>query len=113
MEDRFVPADVVAERFERLRAVVERSALARHRNRIGRVEEVVVEGPSRRDPGMLTGRTSQNKLVHFSPVEGSGAVAGAFADMEVTGASRHHLTGRLLEVTARPAHRVLIPVTSG
>jgi tRNA-2-methylthio-N6-dimethylallyladenosine synthase len=113
MEDRFVPADVVAERFERLRAVVERSALVRHRDRIGRVEEVVVEGPSRRDPGMVTGRTSQNKLVHFSPAEGSGAVAGAFADMEVTGAGRHHLTGRLLQVTARPAHRVRIPVSSG
>ncbi len=113
MEDRFVPADVVAERFERLRAVVERSALARHRDRIGRVEEVVVEGPSKRDPGMVTGRTSQNKLAHFLPVEGSGAVAGAFADMEVTGAGRHHLTGRLLEVTARPARRVRIPVSSG
>ena len=31
MTDRFVPAEVVAERFERLRVVVERSALARHR----------------------------------------------------------------------------------
>jgi tRNA-2-methylthio-N6-dimethylallyladenosine synthase len=113
MEDRFVPPEVVAERFERLRAVVERSALARHRDRIGRVEEVVVEGPSKRDPGMVTGRTSQNKLVHFCPVEGSGAVAGAFADLEVTGAGRHHLTGHLLEVTAKPAYRVRIPVSSG
>jgi tRNA-2-methylthio-N6-dimethylallyladenosine synthase len=112
-EDQFVPSEVVAERFERLRAVVERSALARHRDRIGRVEEVVVEGPSKRDPSMVTGRTSQNKLVHFCPVEGSGASAGAFADIEVTGAGRHHLTGRLLEVTARPAHRVRIPVSSG
>ena len=67
MTDRFVPAEVVADRFERLRAVVERSALARHRDRIGRVEEVVVEGPSKRDPSVITGRTSQNKLVHFDP----------------------------------------------
>ena len=50
MTDRFVPADVVADRFERLRTVVERSALLRHRGRIGRHEEVLVEGPSKRDP---------------------------------------------------------------
>ncbi len=113
MADRFVPAEVVAERFERLRVVVERSALARHRDRIGRVEEVLVEGPSRRDSTLITGRTTQNKLVHFRPVEGSALVGGSFADVEVTGAGRHHLTGRLLEVTARPSHRVRIPVSSG
>src|SRR5690606_33410651 len=62
----FVPADVVAERFERLKIVVERSSLAAHEARIGRVEEVVVEGPSRKDPAVLTGRTRQNKLVHFA-----------------------------------------------
>jgi len=64
--DRFLPAEAVAERFERLRVVVERSALARHRARVGRVEEVVVEGPSRKDPALTTGRTGQNKLVHFA-----------------------------------------------
>src|SRR5215210_128815 len=63
--DDFVPPAVAAERFERLRVVVERSALARHRARVGRVEEVLVEGPSRKDPAALTGRTRQNKLVHF------------------------------------------------
>jgi tRNA-2-methylthio-N6-dimethylallyladenosine synthase len=72
-----------------------------------------VEGPSRRDPGLVTGRTSQNKLVHFDPVEGRPATSGSFADIAVTGAGRHHLTGRLLDVTARPSHRVRIPVTSG
>ena len=48
--DEYVPADVVAERFERLRIVVERSGLAKHEARVGRVEEVLVEGPSRKDP---------------------------------------------------------------
>ena len=66
----FVPDDVVAERFEKLRVVVERSALLRHQARIGRVEEVIVEGPSTRDPEVLTGRTRQNKLVHFAPPDG-------------------------------------------
>src|SRR6202171_5252211 len=64
-QDDFVPADVIAERFERLRVVVERSALAKHQARIGRREEVLVEGPSKRDPLMTSGRTRHKKLVHF------------------------------------------------
>src|SRR4029079_16862344 len=43
MPDDFIPADVAAERFERLRVVVERSALRKHEARVGRTEEVVVE----------------------------------------------------------------------
>ena len=113
MEDRFVPAEVIAERFERLRVVVERSALAKHHARIGRTEEVIVEGPSKRDASTITGRTGQNKLVHFVPEPGSGCTPGAFADLRVVGAARHHLRGELVEVTARPRHRTRIPVSAG
>jgi tRNA-2-methylthio-N6-dimethylallyladenosine synthase len=113
MEDRFVPADEVADRFERLRVVVERSALSRHRDRIGRVEEVVVEGASKRDPSSSSGRTSQNKLVHFTPDPTRPVAEGSYAMVRVTGAARHHLSGELEAVTARPSHRTRIPVASG
>lgn len=113
MEDRFVPADIVAERFERIRAVVERSALVRHQARIGTVEEVLVEGPSKRDPSVTTGRTGQNKLVHFDPGPRSPVAIGSFAMVEVTGAARHHLVGELVAVTDQPRHRTRIPVNAG
>ncbi len=113
MTDRFVPAEVVANRFDRLRTVVERSALARHRGRIGRVEDVVVEGPSKRDPSVTTGRTSQNKLVHFRATGDRTLRRGSYADLRITGAAPHHLTGELLEVTAPPSHRTRIPVAAG
>ena len=113
MTDRFIPTEVTAERMERLRAVVERSALLKHAARVGRIEEVVVEGPSKRDPSVTTGRTGQNKLVHFSVPDGRTIPAGSYASVRVTDAARHHLTGDLLEVTARPSHRVRIPVTAG
>jgi tRNA-2-methylthio-N6-dimethylallyladenosine synthase len=113
MEDRFVPEDVVAERFERLRVVVERSALAKHRARIGRVEEVLVEGPSKRDASLTTGRTEQNKLVHFAPTGDRRLAVGSFATVRVTGAAPHHLVGELVEVTGRPRHRTRIPVAAG
>jgi tRNA-2-methylthio-N6-dimethylallyladenosine synthase len=113
MEDRFLGVEVTAERMERLRSVVERSALRRHRARIGRVEEVVIEGPSKRDPAVMTGRTAQNKLVHFAAPSGRPPASGTYALVTVTDAARHHLTGDLVEVTARPSYRVRIPVTAG
>jgi tRNA-2-methylthio-N6-dimethylallyladenosine synthase len=113
MTDRFVPAEVVADRFERLRVVVERSALARHRERIGRTEEVVIEGPSKRDPSFITGRTTQNKLVHVRPTANRPLPEGSYAQVTVTGAARHHLTGALRGITAGPSHRTRIPVAAG
>ena len=59
--------DVAGERFDRLRVVIERSALAANQARVGRVEEVLVEGPSKKDPSVLAARTPQHRLVHFAP----------------------------------------------
>lgn len=111
MVDHFVDPAVVADRFQRLRVVVEHSALAKHQARIGRHEEVVVEGPSKKDPTLWSGRTRQNKLVHFTPSQP--LRVGTYATVEVTGAAPHHLTGRLLDVVAEPRHRRRIPVMAG
>jgi tRNA-2-methylthio-N6-dimethylallyladenosine synthase len=113
MADRFIAPEVVAERFERLDAVVQRSALLRHRARVGRTEEVLVEGPSRRVASVLTGRTGQGKLVHFAPAADGGPGPGSFAEVQVTGAAPHHLVGIFDRVTARPRHRTRIPVAAG
>jgi tRNA-2-methylthio-N6-dimethylallyladenosine synthase len=111
--DDFVPEDEVAERFERLRVVVERSALAKHRARIGRIEEVLVEGPSKKDPSVTTGRTRQNKLVHFALHDAAPLRPGTFADVRITEAGPHHMRGELVAVTASPRHRTRIPVLAG
>ena len=111
MEAHFVPAAIVTERFQRLRVVVERSALAKHLDRVGRIEEVVVEGPSKKDASVLSGRTRQNKLVHFpsaSPIR-----VGSYAAVEVVGAAPHHLTGRFVELLHEPTHRRRIPLLAG
>jgi tRNA-2-methylthio-N6-dimethylallyladenosine synthase len=107
--DDFVAPEVCSERFERLRVVVERSALARHRARVGAVEDVLVEGPSRKDPEVTTGRTEHNKLVHFrapGPLR-----PGTYVRVRVTGAAPHHLTGDLVGVTASARHKTRIPLT--
>ena len=109
LTERFVDPAVASERFERLRVVIERSGRAKHQARVGRVEEVVVEGPSKRDPAMLTGRTRQNKLVHFpsEPLK-----VGTYALVEVTHAFAHSLGGELREVTAAATHKTRIPVAA-
>ena len=69
-----------------LRAAAGRArALARwqrHEARVGRVESVLVEGPSKRDDTRWSGRTTQNKLVHFERADG--VAAGGYADVRVT-----------------------------
>ena len=107
MADRFVDPAVAAERFARLRVVIERSALAKHEARVGRVEEVLVEGPSKRDPSVTSGRTRQNKLVHF---RADGRARRQLRAGRGHAAPPHHLEGRLVEVVAQPGHRTRIPV---
>ena len=111
MTERFVNPATASERFDRLKLVVERSALLKHTQRIGRIEEVLVEGPSRKNEGVLTGRTRQNKLVHFpfaAPMR-----AGSYATVQITKAAPHHLTGLLVEQLSEPTHKIRIPVVAG
>ncbi len=115
MGDQFVADGVVRERFARLEVVVNRSALAKHRARVGRVEEIMIEGPSKRDPSRLTGRTRQHKLVHFPRPERD-FTAGTLAQVRITEAAAHHLVGELVELLDGPRpdrRRTRIPVTAG
>ena len=107
----FVPHDVAVERYQRLRIVVERSSRLTNESRVGLIEEVTVEGPSKKDATLTTGRTRRNTLLHFRaerPIR-----AGSYARVEVTGAATNHLTGELVEVTRTARHRTRIPVTTG
>jgi tRNA-2-methylthio-N6-dimethylallyladenosine synthase len=101
LHDSFVADDVVRGRMDRLKDLVEGHALVHHEARIGRVEEVLVDGPSKKDPTVLAGRTRQNKLVHFT----ADAVPGSRHPVRITGAAPHWLRGE----TAR----VEIPVRAG
>jgi tRNA-2-methylthio-N6-dimethylallyladenosine synthase len=90
MIDDFVAPEVAQERMARLTEVVERHALAKHQARIGRTESLLVEGPSKNDDTMWSGRTRQNKLVHFAPGADEPVVGGT-AEVAVTYAAPHHL----------------------
>jgi tRNA-2-methylthio-N6-dimethylallyladenosine synthase len=61
-----IPDDVKRDRIERLVEVVQRVAAERNAARVGRIEEVLVEGTSRTDESLLRGRTRRNTTVNFS-----------------------------------------------
>ncbi|MGA2122797.1 MAG: tRNA (N6-isopentenyl adenosine(37)-C2)-methylthiotransferase MiaB [Acidimicrobiales bacterium] len=111
MTDSFVANDVIKERFERLKDVTDRSALRRHQARVGVREEVLVEGPSRRNDQMLSGRTRQGKLIHF-PVSDAPLRAGSLASVDVTYGAPYYLMGEVHEVLRAPRHKIRVPLLS-
>ena len=84
-----VPHEVKIERMERLVELTQRIARERNLERVGRVEEVLVEGPSRTDPTLLRGRTRRNTTVNF----GGRAEAGELVDVLIEGATSTTLRG--------------------
>ena len=103
MGDRFVTHDVSVDRYERLRRVIERSSRLANEARIGRVEEVVVEGPSKRDPTVTSGRSRRNTLVHFPSPSGEAPQPGTYALVEITAAAANFLQGALVDLETPPA----------
>ncbi|MAU49915.1 MAG: hypothetical protein CL499_01660 [Actinobacteria bacterium] len=111
MVDKYVDHDVSVNRYERLRRVITRSSALEHQARVGRIESIVIEGPSKREPNQVTGRTRQNKIVHVESMKGLNA--GTYADVEITEAGGYYLMGELVQITAQPKSRRRIPVVSG
>ena len=88
-----VPRDVVQPRFARLVSEIQSSAHAKNVPLVGTVQRVLFEGTSKRDPGVLMGRTGGNKVVH---VRSGADLAGRFADVLVDDAQTWFLLGSLI-----------------
>jgi len=97
LEDQ-VPREVVQDRYERLVALVNDIAWQENQKLVGRTLELLVaEGEGRKDEAThrLTGRARDNRLVHFTAVDGDGREVdvrpGDMVEVEVTYAAPHHL----------------------
>jgi tRNA-2-methylthio-N6-dimethylallyladenosine synthase len=91
-----VPEEAKRDRIERLIEAVQRVAAKRNRARIGGVEEVLVEGPSRTDSALLRGRTRRNTTVNFAGT----ATAGELVLVRIEEATSTTLRGAQLEAAA-------------
>ncbi len=118
MQEHYVAHDVAVERYERLRRVVERSSRLANESRIGMTEEVVVEGPSKRDATVMSGRTRRNTLTHFQAPSDMTLRPGTYAQVRVTAAAANFLQGELVDLEASATASIVgavrrrIPVTA-
>ena len=108
--DGHLPKEVVQERYERLTKLQDSISHERNVAEVGRGHEVVVEGPSKKDPSRVSGRTRTNKLVHF--VAGD-AVPGSVRSVEITAAHPHFLEGIVTGArTDEPRRTLSLPLVS-
>lgn len=88
-----VPEEVKIERLNRMIALQNELSLISNRRDVGKQFNVLVEGPSKRNPEEYYGRTSQNKVVVFPRLDSK---PGEFRDVRITDASSATLRGELI-----------------
>ncbi len=84
-----VPAEVKRERIGRLIELVQETASERNAKRVGGIEQVLVEGKSRTDEALLSGRTRRNTTVNFTGTAGPGELV----DVRIEAATSTTLRG--------------------
>ncbi|WP_427184717.1 tRNA (N6-isopentenyl adenosine(37)-C2)-methylthiotransferase MiaB [Bordetella bronchialis] len=97
------PQTVKLQRLQRLQARIGEQAAAIGRAMVGSTQRVLVEGPSRRDPDELMGRTENNRIVNFAAPP---RLIGHMIDVVITEAFTNSLRGRVVladDDTAEPA----------
>lgn len=88
-----VPPDVKTRRLNEIIALQNKLSLKSNRNDIGKVFRVLVEGPSKKNPEELCGRSGSNKMCVFP---GGGHKAGDYVDVEVVSCTSATLIGKLV-----------------
>ena len=88
-----IPAREALERLRVLQTRVEVQARAISAARVGTVQQVLVEGPSKKDAAELMGRTECNRIVNFA---GPARLVGQMVTVRITEALPHSLRGEVL-----------------
>ena len=94
------PHEVKLRRLQHLQATIEGNVRRISESRVGTVQAILVEGPSRKDPSELMGRTACNRIVNFAAGAGGARLVGQMVDVRITSALPHSLRG---EVVVREA----------
>jgi tRNA-2-methylthio-N6-dimethylallyladenosine synthase len=88
-----VPTAVKKQRLARLQDRINAMAAAISKAMVDTVQTVLVEGPSRKNPLQMQGRTENNRVVNFI---GHPRLAGQFVDVHITEALPNSLRGRMI-----------------
>jgi tRNA-2-methylthio-N6-dimethylallyladenosine synthase len=87
------PHALKLKRLQHLQAVLEENVQRISASRVGTVQRILVEGPSRKDPDELMGRTECNRIVNFA---GPKRLVGQMVDVTITQALPHSLRAEVL-----------------
>ena len=87
-----VPEEIKHRRFDKLKALVESQIEENNQQYIGTIQKVLVEGTSRNNDEMLTGRTDSNKVVIF---EGDRSLIGSMVELEIVSEHMWYLKGKI------------------
>lgn len=87
------PQDVKLARLQELQATIEANARRISTARVGTVQTVLVEGPSRKNAAELMGRTECNRIVNFDGGPQPARLVGQLLDLRITEALPHSLRG--------------------
>jgi tRNA-2-methylthio-N6-dimethylallyladenosine synthase len=87
------PAQTKLERLQMLQAIIEAKGDVYARQMLGQVEPVLIEGPARKDPTELMGRTSNNRVVNFA---GPASLIGQIHSVRISQTNPHTLRGELV-----------------
>ena len=88
-----VPEDIKHKRFDRLKELVESQIAENNSKYVGTIQKVLVEGPSKNNPELLTGRTDSNKVVIF---EGSKELIDTIIDLKIISEHMWYLKGQII-----------------
>ncbi len=94
------PQSTKLSRLQRLQAAIEANVARIGATRVGTVQRVLVEGPSKKDASELMGRTECNRVVNFA---GAPRLVGQMVDVRITAALPHSLRGDVLLREPQPA----------
>ncbi len=90
------PHELKLKRLQQLQARIEDNVRAISASRVGTVQRILVEGPSRKNPEELMGRTACNRIVNFATGAGRDRLVGQMIDVRITSALPHSLRGEVL-----------------
>ena len=88
------PHDMKLRRLQHLQATIEANVRRIGASRVGTVQRILVEGPSKKDPRELMGRTECNRIVNFDGGPNATRLIGHMIDVTITDALPHSLRGR-------------------
>ncbi len=87
------PLEVKKKRLSLLQQRLNQQSQAHARKMVGSIQRVLVEGPSKKNPMQLAGRTENNRVVNF---EGQKEMIGQFVDVEISEALPNSLRGMVV-----------------